>query len=196
MLIYSYVQIPKWAFSDETEGIRSRSLALKKSCSTPQPSILFNTASITKTRILVPKKKFICYSLRKRILYPGMIHSQNPQPLPLHPSFLCRDEGLSLLIPDVALGPSALDGLQPPLLGEVGWWLTPEPPDPREVLWVSVLGRFRGLGLSHQPALGESPSGRGGWWHVRVWPARVHSQRNLLQSAHIIEEETCNKTFF
>lgn len=42
-------------FSDETEGIRSRSLALKKSCSMPQLSILFNAASITRTRLLVPK---------------------------------------------------------------------------------------------------------------------------------------------
>lgn len=42
-------------FSDETEGIRSRSLALKKSCSMPQLSVLSNAASITKTRFLVPK---------------------------------------------------------------------------------------------------------------------------------------------
>lgn len=99
-------------FSDETEGIRSRSLALKKSCSMPQLSILFNTASVTKARLLIPKKKIKnvppAVSKREKILYPGMRKPQSPQPLPLPSSFLLGDKGLSPLIPNATLGPLAL----------------------------------------------------------------------------------------
>lgn len=54
----------------ETEGIRSRSLALKKSCNTPQLPFLCNVESITKTKLCIPpakrKIKLICHSRAKR----------------------------------------------------------------------------------------------------------------------------------
>lgn len=95
-------------FSDETEGIRSRSLALKKSCNMLQLFILYNTASITKNRLSIPnKKKYLLQSWKEKLLYAGIRKSQSPQPLPPSSPFH-RDEGLSPLIPNANLSALAL----------------------------------------------------------------------------------------
>lgn len=96
-------------FSDETEGIRSRSLALKKSCNMPQLSVAFNTASITKHRLFIPNKKSICCSLgkRKRIVCWHKKVTKSPTP-PSNLYSFHRNEGLSPLIPNATLGALAL----------------------------------------------------------------------------------------
>lgn len=122
MLIYSYVRIRKWVFSDETEGIRSRSLALKKSCSVPQLSILFNTASITKTRLLLPeKKKKSLLQSRKEKKYCNLVwESHNVRNPSICPPFSTRTRDyhhwslMPLSVPGlctVAGGPGALQAL-------------------------------------------------------------------------------------